>query len=270
MTKTLNDSCGLLRFQPRGQKATFSMTISFVSPAIKRGRYTHAKKAENILEVKRLLQERQQAKRCSPTVEMNPDPLESRPHAHQACDGRAVLPSEVQQDHTSLRQKGVHPSQQSGDIATTLRNHNKELKALIKEVSKNHKKFFGDTEGLRERLPEIEAQFLVNTVNIALHNGKLSRGACMWHSAPNIAVLMQVISLFVPFLYFLFEEGTVISGDPLFRGMRVHPVFILAAFCVHYPIHLYVAAVWHFPQNVWKKCLDSLLKVRTAVSDLET
>ena len=50
----------------------------------------------------------------------------------------------------------------NGEITKALRCKEEELEALVKEISDNHNKFFGDFSEIRSKLPAIEAQYLVS------------------------------------------------------------------------------------------------------------
>ena len=136
----------------------FSLSIS----AIKRGRYTHAKKAENIREVKRL----QQMKHgdvpmmLSPVDsvqgDLTPEPIHSAQQNSQPIQQNFNHP--MPDGSNSIQQFHI----QHSDVSKALRCREEELEALIKEISDSHRKFFGDFSEMRRQLPAIEARYLVS------------------------------------------------------------------------------------------------------------
>ena len=55
-----------------------------------------------------------------------------------------------------------NPKIQNGDISKALRCKEEELGTLVKEISGNHARFFGDFSEMKSKLPAIETQYLVS------------------------------------------------------------------------------------------------------------
>ena len=125
--------------------------------AIKRGRYTHAKKAENIREVKRL----QQIKQGDTQLVLGPMEGSQDDTITESTNTAAQIPQQIQHNFKQLN----HMQQfhiQNSNVSKALRCKEEELEILIAEISNSHCNFFGDFTEMRRQLPAIEARYLVS------------------------------------------------------------------------------------------------------------